>query len=371
MSAFMTVAIVALSVVPFSLLAIVAAALLRRPCIMTEPARPALILAAHQDDCAILAGGYAVFAKASGCRVQVAYLTCGASSPDQARAVTRRAESLAAWRALDVGEDDVFFFGLSEHAVSAPSTWTDAERERARAWLGGLLRQLPPNGVVFLPAAGESHVDHRGLRRLALEAWNEVGRRDLLFLEGPEYNDYVSLLQSPAKTLAAIASRLPLLARLRPARPAWTGFAEGGVYWTLPPDEQRMNRRRELLRAFVSEDGALLVHLFGWFERYRPITDPVAGLAKEPPRGYVALGGLHRGASAILALAALAEGAAALGWALSCAALHRGAWGWAVVAALALGGAALGARKRAKLEGRLLYWSLGVGALGFVTTMFR
>lgn len=367
----MTVAVVALSLVPVGLLVVGVAALLRRPRVMTEPAKPALILAAHQDDCAILAGGYAIFAKAAGCPVQIAYLTCGASSPEQPRAVTRREESLAAWRALDVGADQVFFFGLSEHAVSAQSTWTAADREGARAWLAGLLRGMPVNGVVFLPAAGESHVDHRALRQLALEAWREVGREDLLFLEGPEYNDYVSLVQSPEKTLMALASRLPLLARFRPARPAWTGFAEGGAYWTLPPNEQRMSRRRELLGAFVSEDGPLLVQLFGWFERYRPVTSAEAGLAREPPRGYVALGGLHRGASAILALAALAEGAAALGWGLSRAALHGGSWGWAVVAALVLGGTVLGARKRAKLEGRVVYWSLCVGALGSVTTMFR
>src|SRR3569832_983291 len=371
MSTFMTGAGVALSVVPVSLLVVAMAAMLRRPRVMTDPAKPALILAAHQDDCAILAGGYAIFAKQAGCRVQVAYLTCGAPSPDEPRAVTRREESLAAWRALDVGDDDVFFFGLPEHGVSAESTWTHADRDRARGWIGGLLRKLPANSVVFLPAAGESHVDHRGLRRLALEAWQEVAHSDQLFLEGPEYNDYVSLAQSPRKTLAAIVSRLPLLARFRPARPAWTGFAEGGAYWTLPPDEARMNRRRELLRAFVSEDGALLVILFGWFERYRPVTTPVTGLAREPPRGYVAVGGLHRGASAILALAALAEGAAALGWAVSRFALHGATWGWAVVAGIVIAGGALGARKRTKLEGRLLYWSASIGALGSVATMFR
>src|SRR3569623_676267 len=168
MSPFMTVAVVALALVPVSLLVVAAAALLRRPRVMTEPAKPALILAAHQDDCAILAGGYAIFAKAAGCRVQVAYLTCGASSPDQPRAVTRREESLAAWRALDVGDDDVFFFGLPEHGVSAESTWTHADRDRARTWLGGQLRQLTANAEDYLPAAGESHVDFRGLRRLAL-----------------------------------------------------------------------------------------------------------------------------------------------------------------------------------------------------------
>jgi len=367
----MTAAVLALSVVPVSLLAVGIAGLLRRPRVMTEGARPALILAAHQDDCAILAGGYAIFAKEAGCRVQVAYLTCGAPSPDQPRAVTRRLEALAAWRALDVVHDDVFFFGLPEHPVSAASTWTEGDRARARAWLTALLRQLPAGGVVFLPAAGESHVDHRGLRRLALEAWRDVGRTDLLVLEGPEYNDYVSMLQSPEKTLTAIASRLPLLARFRPAHPAWTGFAEGGAYWTLPHNEQRMQRRRQLLSAFVSEDGPLLVHLFGWYERYRPVTSAEAGLAREPPRGYVALGGLHRGASAILALAALAEAGAALGWAVSRVGLRTAPWGWTVPAALAVLGAVLGARKRAKLEGRLVYWSVGVGALGALTTMFQ
>src|SRR3569832_1852259 len=101
MSTFMTGAVVALSVVPVSLLVVAMAAMLRRPRVMTDPAKPALILAAHQDDCAILAGGYAIFAKQAGCRVQKAYLTCGAPSPGGPRAGARRGGARAAGRARD------------------------------------------------------------------------------------------------------------------------------------------------------------------------------------------------------------------------------------------------------------------------------
>ena len=356
----------ALVLPPLALLAVAARALLRRPRVLAGEPKPALILAAHQDDCAILAGAYGIRAVKAGRRVQVAYLTCGAPSPELPRAVTRKAESLAAWAKVGVPNEDVLFFGLPEHDVSAVSTWTQADRDRARGWLAGLMRALPRDAAVFVPAAGEAHVDHRALRRLALEAWRELQRGDLLFLEGPEYNDYLSLLQSPAKVGAVFAAAVPVLWRLfRRDSPPWTGFAQGGACWALPPDAALMEERRSLLRGFVSENGDLLVRLFGRYERYRPIAEPAAGLAEEPPRGYVSLGGHHRGFSALLLLLVWAEAVASAAWAASSIALPRlgtGA-GRVVISAAALGAVAFGARRRLKMDSRVLYFALGLGAL--------
>ncbi len=352
---------------PLALLAIVVAAVLRRPRVLSGEAKPALILAAHPDDCVILAGAYAIFARAAGERVQIAYLTCGAASATVPRAVIRRREALAVWQGLGMSPEDVSFFDLPEHAVSAASSWTDADRDRARAWIGELLRQLPDGAVVFLPAAGEAHVDHRGLRRIALEAWGLSARGQLSFLEGPEYNDYLSVLQSPSKALAFSLMGIPGLSRLvRGRRPSWTGFAEGGSYWTLPASEARLAQRRDLLRGFASEDGGLLVRLFGDFERYRPVPSPAAGLSAEPPRGYVSLGGRRRGVSAVLCLIVMAELAsllAALAARAVTVALGSGVLGRGVIAGAAACAVVLGLRRRVMLDSRVLYWALAVGAV--------
>jgi LmbE family N-acetylglucosaminyl deacetylase len=356
-----------LTLAPLALGMVVVTALLRRPRVVDGEARHALILAAHQDDCAILAGGYAIFARAAGRSVRIAYLTCGAASPDLPRAKTRRQEAYTAWGMLAIPAEDIFFCDLPEHAPSSVSSWSVSDRDRARGWLLGLLRDLPVRSVVFLPAPGETHVDHRALRQLALEAWKVSERVDLSFFEGPEYNDYLSLVQAPEKMVVTLASALPVLSgwAKRRARASWAGFASRGSYWELPPDRVRSEQRRELLRAFASENGELLVRLFGWCERYRPVPDAECGLQAEPPAGYLYLGQYHRGFSALLALVVLAEGAGLLS-AMVCGAALRcvhGAW-WmraAVVGATVCAGA-LGSRPNAILDTRVFYLALTCGA---------
>jgi LmbE family N-acetylglucosaminyl deacetylase len=364
----MSVWVAALIVAPSILLVILVMMLWRRPHVLMGETMPALILAAHPDDCVILAGAYAIRAREEERRVQVAYLTCGAPDADSPRAKVRRQESLAAWGMLAVPPEDLFFFKLPEHPLQGPSSRTDADLEEARAWIEGLLRKLPQRGVVFLPAPGEAHIDHRALRGIALEAWQRSKRADLVFLEGPEYNDFLSILQAPEKALRVMIAGIPLLSRLAAGRPpAWTGFAAGGPYWTLPHSESRLAKRREMLRAFASENGDLLVHLFGWFERYRPVSDPACGLAEEPPRGYVMLGGRRRGASVFVAMAVLAEGLALVAAGLARLAIHGMAEGasWMRIAVVVVACTTflLGARGKTSVDARVFYWAMSVGGI--------
>jgi LmbE family N-acetylglucosaminyl deacetylase len=363
----MSLVVLALLLPPLAFLAIVAASSLRRPHVMTDEARDALILAAHPDDCVILAGAYAVFAREAKRRVRVAYLTCGAPAPDVPRAETRRKEALAVWASLGIPTEDVTFLDLAEHPVSGESTWKEEETTAAGAAIEGLLRAMPAGGIVFLPAAGELHVDHRGLRRLALEAWSRSGRTDLQVMEGPEYNNYLSLLQSPEKVWYTLALGVPgVSSRVQPRRPPWTGFAEGGPYWTLPANEERQARRRALLRMFASENGDLLVHLFGTFERYRPLKSPEQGLAAEPPRGYVMLGGRQRGPSAILALVVVAEAVLVLTGLSSWVVLQSsgdGIVGLVFVVGLVVWAAVFGLRRRLMPDSRILYAALALGGV--------
>jgi LmbE family N-acetylglucosaminyl deacetylase len=344
---------------------LVALALARRPKVLGENGA-AVIFAAHPDDCVILAGAYAIWARGEGKRVRVAYLTCGASAPNLPRAQIRREESLAAWRMLGLPPDDVVSFQLPEHSIEGPSTWSEADRDGARAWIEGLLRELPQRGVLLVPAAGEAHVDHRNLRRLVLEGWERSGRGDLSCLEGPEYNDYLSVLQSPEKVFAVILAALPIVSRfVKRRRPPWTGFPGGRGYWVVPHLDAVLEKRRQMLRAFASENSDLLVRLFGWFERYRPVLSPAQGLAQDVPTGYVRWDGRNRGLSMFLAMTTMAEVAATLAGVLTNYAVNTlgdgAAWLRAAVLALAAVTAVYGSIRRKSAETRIFYWSLAFG----------
>jgi LmbE family N-acetylglucosaminyl deacetylase len=338
----------------------------RRPRTLVDPSRDVFIAAAHPDDCVILAGAYALRALADGRRVEVCYFTNGATLGDAERAAKRTEEARVAWRTAGLGNDALEFFGLPEQGPSDPESRAAEDLDRVRTRLHARLDALAPGTAVFVPAAGESHVDHRVLRRLLLEAWRDSGRRDLVVYECAEYNDYLSFVQAPHKSLRAIVEAVPFVGPLVRSRggTAWTGFIAGPPPWQLAPDTARARTRGELLRAFASEDGELLVQLFGGYERYRPVADPAVALATDEPRGYVEMNGRFWSASALFVLAVVLD---VLG--LAAASLGHGAVGLAgggtgaVLAALAVSGAIAlaGLRRGMAREARLVHAAVALG----------
>jgi LmbE family N-acetylglucosaminyl deacetylase len=155
----------------------------RRPGSIDAPARDVLVVAAHPDDCVIMAGEYALHALAQGKRVAVYYLTCGAARDDPARAAARRTEALTAWSMAGVPPEALTFGELPEQGPADTEARTREELARARAQLEDQMRALPRGAALFVPAASEEHVDHRLLRRVALESLRATGRRDLVVYE--------------------------------------------------------------------------------------------------------------------------------------------------------------------------------------------
>src|SRR5205823_11256296 len=79
---------------------------------------------------------------------------------------------------------------------------------------------------------------------------------------------------------------------------AWPGFPNGTRPSMLPPDENRLDRKRQMLRKFASEDGELLVRLFGRPDLHQRIYDLSAAIAASP-RGYLRIGRRSLGISLI------------------------------------------------------------------------
>ncbi len=278
----------------------VAAWLWRRPRLLPIPAGDLLVLAAHPDDCAILAGEYAQAVAAAGGRIDVVYLTNGDADPISPRALQRMAEARTAWAVPGVPADQLHFLNLPNSPLAGPSILTAAQLDSARQQLAQVLGALSADATVIFNAPGEAHVDHRTARQLLLDALALVGRPDLRLLQAAQYNDYYSLWHGPVRALRYVLRSLPMVARLiKPSAELDAAHpAAGPRLWRLPHDPQRRQAKHELLRAFVSENGELLVKLFGAPDRWQVVTAVAA--PRTEPRGYLRLGERRLGVSVLL-----------------------------------------------------------------------
>jgi len=238
-----------------------------------EPEHDVVILAAHPDDCVIMAGEYAAAAVGRGHTVHIVYLTCGAARPDDELARARREEARRAWGQIGVQADAFTFLDLPNSPVAGPVASTAAQHATAGAQLEQLLRAQSPGTAVFVPAAGEMHVDHRLLRRLSLDVLARLDT-DLRVYETPEYNTYVSLLHAPREALDTVLNELvPLWRRLRPKPSRRCRFVTGGPALQLLPNAARLDRKKAMLREFVSQNAPLVETAFGYPDQYREVRD--------------------------------------------------------------------------------------------------
>ena len=232
-----------------------------------------LILAAHQDDCVVLAGEYALWALKAGKNVSVVYLTSGADDPSSARANLRSQEAISAWFSAGVPEQNLYFLGCKQSDINGPSANSKLELMNAAARIEEIVRNAELGTCIFIPAEGETHVDHRVIRHISLQAIKNCARSDLSVFEAPEYNNYFSFIQSPRKALRYFVSILPLnsyLSKFFSSNP-FPGYARfGRAYW-LPHVDSIHQKKNDMLRMFASENGDLLVSHFGWRNQFRPV----------------------------------------------------------------------------------------------------
>jgi len=336
----------------------------RRASLDPSAVRDALIVAAHPDDCVIVAGEYGVEAVRGGRSVRVAYVTCGDGEPGTPRAEVRRQEALRAWALAGVDTKQLDFFALPNSPMAGPLASSAAGISGAAARLAELVRELPPDAAVFCPAAGETHVDHRLTRKLTIDAVAASGRSDLTLFEAAEYNDFYSLYSSPERAFAYVLGSLPGFGRFVPERlkRGRHGFASGPAGFGLVPNAERLEKKHAMLRAFASEDGELLVRLFGVPDLFRPIA-PGSLAMPEQVRGYVTLAGRRLSWSTValwLGLLGLVFGISGLAVEVVARRLdgarYAGFAGAALLAALAL-------RPRLSLERRLAVLSGAAGLL--------
>ncbi len=330
--------------------------------------KPLLILAAHPDDCVIMAGETALAALAEGHEVRIIYLTAGCTKPGSEMSKRRREETVAAWASVGVPEASLTFMDLPETTIGHHSAQTVAELRDAEAAIADVLRSVPTHSRVVIPADGELHADHATTRRLSLSALRAVDRADLEILEAPEYNAAVSLTRTPKRALLQLVMSIPFAARALAIQTVHTraNFVNGPRGFELAPDSERLEAKRALLRAFTSQNPALLERAFGFPDLLRVVSlDSARTLLSHP--WYTTIGFRRVGVSLLLLwLSVFAAACAALLSLGLSAARHWGGGPEIVIAGFAISLVMLGVAwwQRAKLERRL---AMIAGALGLDT----
>jgi LmbE family N-acetylglucosaminyl deacetylase len=204
-----------------------------------------LILAAHEDDCVISAGGLGLRNSRVGGVTRVVYF---ARDETPGLPERRKAEARAAWSVAGLGEDDLRFFDLMP-----PLETRDPEKlHKAAAFLRGIIDEFRPT-VLVMPAFEGGHIHHDMVAALIDRLLTPADR--FAVFEAPEYSPYVSLVHTPHRILALTARWLFGLV-------AYNGPPDGVDRRTilkLRLSPQELADKRRMLAAFVSQNAPSLM----------------------------------------------------------------------------------------------------------------
>lgn len=226
------------------ILALLRLAVLERWQDWSGPAR-LLILAPHEDDCVISAGGVGAQNSRIGGTTRIVYL-----APDEAPGMAERraAEARAAWRVAGVVGDDVCHLDLLP-----PLRHRDPSRLRAAAGrLRSIIDEFEPT-VVVVPMFEGGHVHHDMLAALIGTILTDDDRFEVF--EAPEYSPYASLWYTPHRVIALCSRWLfGLVSYYGP--PDGIDSRPVAKYRLDPAD---LERKRRMLAAFESQNAPSLV----------------------------------------------------------------------------------------------------------------
>ena len=204
-----------------------------------------LILAPHEDDCVISAGGVGLRNRRLGGVTRIVYL---ARDEAPGRPETRAAEARAAWNFAGLGDSDLVFLDLLP-----PLRHRDPQKLRAAAvTLRAIIDEFEPTAVV-VPMFEGGHVHHDMVAALVGSIITPADR--FAFFEAPEYGPYVSLANTPHRVIALAARWLfGLVAYYGPP-----DGVDGRPITKFRLDAGDLDGKRRMLAAFVSQNAPSLV----------------------------------------------------------------------------------------------------------------
>lgn len=216
-----------------------------------------LIVAPHQDDCVLMAGGLGLRNQRLGGETHIVYLT---QSDDRAKAAQRRSEAINAWKLGGVPERNLRHWSLLRKR--GPVSREDVHRTAAE--LQKIVDELRPSLIcVPLFEGGHLHHDitHHVVTRLLRLPTNAR------IFQAPEYSPYCSIWRTPHKALSHL-TRFSFLG-LVSYYPMAEGVGRGSILSIrLTPEELDLKRR--MLREFRSQHGDSLAQNHGYPDRFIP-----------------------------------------------------------------------------------------------------
>jgi LmbE family N-acetylglucosaminyl deacetylase len=207
--------------------------------------RRLLILAPHEDDCVIAAGGLGLRNRRLGGTTRIIYL---AADETPGMADRRLAEARAAWAQAGLEASD-----LRHHDLLPPLRRRDPQKLHAAAGIvRSIIDDFGPDAVV-VPMFEGGHIHHDMIAALLGAVVTPADRFEVL--EAPEYGPYLSLANTPHRIIALCARWLFGLV-------AYYGPPDG--IDGRPVDKIRLDRaelegKRRMLAAFVSQNAPSLV----------------------------------------------------------------------------------------------------------------
>lgn len=151
-----------------------------------------LILAPHQDDGVICAGGVGIRNQQLGGETHIIYLV---QDDKPGMAECRKREALAAWAIAGVPAENLL------HLDMLPRLYERAPKQldKAALDLDDIIESLSPT-VLILPLFEGGHIHHDVLNHLVTSVL-KLGARVKVF-EAPEYSPYVSLRRTPHRVIS-------------------------------------------------------------------------------------------------------------------------------------------------------------------------
>lgn len=212
-----------------------------------------LILAPHEDDCVIAAGGVGPCNRALGGATRIVYL---APEDDPAMAARRADETRAAWRQAGFADGDLQHLDLLPR-LRRP----DPQKLRAAGTaLRAIIDEFRPTAII-VPMFEGGHVQHDMLAGLV----GRIVRPDerIEIFEAPEYSPFTSLAFTPHRVLTLTTRWLFGLV-------SYYGPPDGIdgrpiLKFRLTPDE--LARKRRMLGAFVSQNAPSLMETRAYPDR--------------------------------------------------------------------------------------------------------
>ena len=218
-----------------------------------------LIVAPHQDDCVLCAGGFAARNTRLGGQTHVLYLVQPAD--EETRRIRQR-EAISSWALVGCPPERLYHLDL----LPAPGRPDPARIREAAQEIERIISTVCPT-MLFVPLYEGGHLQH-DIANYVVSFLVEKPKGMKVY-ECPEYSPCVSLAGTPHKVLS-------MLARLLGGLVSYYGLPEGvgdAPILNLDMDEEELALKRRMLEAFKSQHGDALALHHGHADRVIPWTN--------------------------------------------------------------------------------------------------